>query len=167
MKKMKNKRKLKSFKVEGKNSLNFWWKFKNPLIVAFNFLIIWTCKYLPSLALKRFLLRLTGMKIGKEVAIGLGVNFDIFNPELITLEDNCLIGFNVTIITHEFLIKELRIGEVVIGKNVLIGANSTILPGIKIGDNAVVSACSFVNKDVRLGAFVGGVPAKELRRRER
>ena len=49
-----------------------------------------------------------------------------------------------------------------IGKNVWIGARSTILDGITIGDGAVIAAHSFVNKDVPAGATVAGVPAKVM-----
>jgi len=59
-------------------------------------------------------------------------------------------------------VKELRTGPVKVGKNVMIGANVTILPGVEIGDGAVVSACSLVNADVPAGALVGGVPARLL-----
>jgi acetyltransferase-like isoleucine patch superfamily enzyme len=51
----------------------------------------------------------------------------------------------------------------VIGKNVWIGANATILQGVTIGDNAVVAAGAVVNKDVPPMAVVGGVPAKIIR----
>ncbi len=157
-------RKIKSFKSSLPNSLLEWHHKKNPVIVAVNFLIIYLCKYLPCLSLKRFLLRLIGLKIEKNVAIGLGVSFDIFFPELITLKENCVIGFNATILCHEFLVKEFRLGGVVIGRNALIGANSTILPGVEVGENAIVSAMSLVNKDIKPNTFVGGIPAKEIKR---
>lgn len=157
-------RRLQSHATSGSNSMLSWHRAKNPLIVSLNFAAISLSKILPSLALKRALLRLTGMKVGKDVSVGLGAMFDIFFPELITLADNCVIGYNATILAHEFLIDEYRTGAVVIGKNALIGANSTILAGVSIGDNAVVSACSLVNKDVAPGSFVGGVPARLLRR---
>jgi acetyltransferase-like isoleucine patch superfamily enzyme len=51
---------------------------------------------------------------------------------------------------------------VVIGRDVVIGASCTILPGVVIGDGAVVSAHSLVNRDVAAGSFVGGVPARPL-----
>jgi acetyltransferase-like isoleucine patch superfamily enzyme len=53
-----------------------------------------------------------------------------------------------------------------IGSEVMIGANSTLLPGITIGDGAVVSAGSLVHKDVPAGAFVGGNPARIIYTRE-
>jgi maltose O-acetyltransferase len=53
--------------------------------------------------------------------------------------------------------------EVNIGNNVWIGSHAIILPGITIGDNAIVGAGALVNKDVPAGAVVGGVPAKIIR----
>jgi acetyltransferase-like isoleucine patch superfamily enzyme len=81
----------------------------------------------------------------------------------VTIGENSVIGYRAVILAHEFLIKEYRVGEVVIGKDVVIGANCTILPGVRIEDGSVVSACSFVNSDVK--GFVGGVPARAIRTR--
>ena len=55
----------------------------------------------------------------------------------------------------------------VVGRDVLIGANCTILPGVVIGDGATVSAMSLVNKDVPPGAMVGGVPIRLIRSGEK
>ncbi|MNP71792.1 Virginiamycin A acetyltransferase [compost metagenome] len=52
-----------------------------------------------------------------------------------------------------------------IGDEVMIGANSTILPGVTIGDGAVVAAGSVVHKDVAPGTFVGGNPLRVLERK--
>jgi acetyltransferase-like isoleucine patch superfamily enzyme len=105
-----------------------------------------------------------GMKVGKHTAFGLMVMVDVFFPEKITVGENSVIGYNTTILAHEYLIKEYRLGEVIIGENVLIGANSTILPGVTIGDGAVVAAGAVVHKDVAPGAFVGGNPLRDLSR---
>ena len=50
-----------------------------------------------------------------------------------------------------------------IGKNVWIGSHATILPGVTIGDNAIVAAGAVVSKDVPENAVVGGVPAKMIK----
>ena len=52
---------------------------------------------------------------------------------------------------------------IVLGKNVWVGSNSTILQGVTIGDNAVVAAGAVVTKDVEANAVVGGVPARFIR----
>jgi acetyltransferase-like isoleucine patch superfamily enzyme len=158
-------RRLQSIKYAGKyNDLHMLWQVKNPIRTFFNFLIIYACRFIPSLNLKNFLYRLTGMKVGKGAAVAFGATLDFFYPELIELGEGCIIGYNATILAHEFLINEYRIGKVEIGNRALIGANCTILPGVKIGDGATVSAMSLVNSDVAPGAFVGGVPAVPLKR---
>ncbi len=155
-------RRLSVHKVQGRNSMRSWYKIKNPLRVSLNFIVIYLCRFLPSLSLKNFLYRSIGMKVGKDVSVGLMVMFDIFFPELIEIGENSVIGYNATILAHEYLVEEWRSGKVKIGKNVMIGANSTVLAGVEIGDRAVVSAASLVNRDVASGAFVGGVPAREI-----
>ena len=59
---------------------------------------------------------------------------DLFYPELISVGNNSVIGFT-TILTHEVLIDEWRQGRVTIGHHTLIGANVTILPGVRIGNH--------------------------------
>ena len=161
------KRKVNVFKISSedrpKNSLNYMFYFADPLKVIRNFLLIWVAKYIPSLQLKRILLRGTGMKIGKNVSIGLWATFDIFFPELIEIGDNTVIGYDAVVLAHEFLVGEIRVGKVVIGKDVVIGANSTILPGIEIGDRSIVSAMSLVNRDVPSDVMVGGIPARLIK----
>ncbi|HEV8358919.1 MAG TPA: acyltransferase, partial [Candidatus Thermoplasmatota archaeon] len=93
--------------------------------------------------------------------VGLEATMDIFFPQLIEIGDDTIIGYNTTILCHEFLVAEWRTAPVRIGKRVTIGANCTILPGVTIADETVVSAHSLVNRDV--AGFVGGVPARPLR----
>lgn len=155
----KKHRDLQKFSYLGKgNSMKMWHRVKNPLRIVWNFIIVSLCKYMPSLSIKNALYRSLGMKIGKNVSIGLGAMLDMFFPELIEIEDNSIIGYNVLILTHEFLVDDWRIGKVKIGKNVMIGANATIIAGVTIGDNSTVSACSLVNKDVKPFSFAQGVP---------
>lgn len=145
------------------NSLQYWPKYVPWWRVVWNFICIYLAKYSPSLGLKSFLYRLTGAKIGKNVSVGLAVVLDIFYPQLITIEDNAIVGFNSVILCHEFLVHEARIGPVVIGRDVMIGANSTILAGVTIGAGTEVSAMSLINTDLPPGVLAGGVPVKVLR----
>jgi acetyltransferase-like isoleucine patch superfamily enzyme len=156
-------RRLELIKVNG-NSMQHWWKIKNPLKIVFNFLLIYLARFLPSTRLKNFLYRICGAKIEDGVTFGLGAVIDIFYPELITIRKNTIIGYNTTIICHEFLQNEYRTGKVEIGENCMIGANCLILPGIKIGKNAKIGAFSLVNKDVPDGEFWAGVPAKKVKK---
>lgn len=153
---------LTSHPSSGVNSM-WHWRRRVPLRrVALNFLVVYACRYLPFLTWKLALYRTIGVRIGAFSAPGLGATLDIFFPELITVGENTIIGYNTVILAHEFLRDELRTGPVVIGRDVVIGANCTILPGVVIGDGAVVGAHSLVNLDVAPGARVGGVPARPL-----
>lgn len=119
------------------------------------------------LAVKNWLYRtFLRMKVGDQTSFGLMVMVDIMFPEKISVGRNSVIGYNTTILAHEYLIKEYRLGDVVIGDEVMIGANTTILPGVTIGDHAVVSAGTLVNKDVPAGAFVGGNPMRVIYTKE-
>jgi galactoside O-acetyltransferase len=58
---------------------------------------------------------------------------------------------------------ETHFKPVIIGKHVWIGANVTILPGVEIGDRAVIGAGSVVTKDIPPGAMAVGVPARVIK----
>jgi len=147
---------------EGMNSLWAWRRWVPLWRVARNFLVVFTCRYLAFLSCKNRLYRTIGINVGDRVAVGMGATMDVFFPQLISLGDDSIVGYNTVILAHEFLVRELRTGPVNIGRGVMIGANVTVLPGVTIGDGASVSACSLVNTDVPPGALVGGVPARLL-----
>nr|WP_237691059.1 acyltransferase [Paenibacillus caui] len=128
-----------------------------------NFIFIQFTRYCPILPLKNWIYRhVLGMEVGRDTAFGLMVMVDVFFPEKIKIGYNTVIGYNTTILAHEYLIKEYRLGEVRIGNDVMIGANSTILAGVTIGDGAIIAAGSVVHKDVAPGTFVGGNPLREI-----
>ncbi|MBP3949988.1 acyltransferase [Bacillus suaedae] len=132
--------------------------------VVKNFIVIQISRYMPFLHVKNWLYRkLLRMNVGEETAVALMVMMDIMFPERITIGRNSIIGYNTTILAHEYLIEEYRLGDVIIGDNVMIGANTTILPGVTIGDGAVISAGTLVHKDVPAGTFVGGNPMQTIR----
>ena len=142
------------------NALWHWPRLVNPLKVVRNFLVIYFCRYCPSLRLKNWLYRRIGMKVGPGVSAGLMAMFDIFFPELITIEEGAVIGYNAVVLCHEFLADRWRTGPVRIGARAMVGANTTVLAGVEIGRGAVVSAMSLVNRDVPPGVMAGGVPAR-------
>ncbi|MGE6379060.1 acyltransferase [Peribacillus muralis] len=153
--------------VEGANSL--WHVYKTVPFwkVVKNFIVIQLARYTPFLGMKNWLYRtFLNMKVGKHTSFALMVMPDVMFPEKISVGMNTVIGYNTTILAHEYLIREYRLGEVIIGDEVLIGANSTILPGLTIGDGAIVSAGTLVHKDVPEGAFVGGNPMKVIYTKE-
>ncbi|GGA67383.1 acyltransferase [Ornithinibacillus halotolerans] len=152
-----------------RNANSLWQIYKTVSFwkVVKNFIVIQIARYTPFLTMKNWLYRVfLRMKVGKKTAFALMVMPDIMFPEKITVGSNSVIGYNTTILAHEYLIKEYRLGEVIIGNEVLIGANSTILPGVTIGDGAIVSAGTLVHKDVPAGAFVGGNPMRLIYTKE-
>lgn len=154
-------RRTERFPVTGANSLWHIYKTVPFWKVVKNFTVIQIARYTPFLGLKNWLYRkLLRIKIGDRTSFALMVMLDIMFPEKISVGSNSVIGYNTTILAHEYLIDEYRLGKVEIGDEVMIGANTTILPGIKIGDRAIISAGTLVHKDVPPGAFVGGNPMK-------
>lgn len=160
-------RKTNRYPVKDANSLWRIYRTVSFFKVMKNFIIIQLARYTPFLRVKNFLYRtFLRMKVGKQTSFALMVMPDIMFPEKINVGDNSVIGYNTTILAHEYLIEEYRIGEVHIGSHVLIGANTTILPGVTIGDGAIVSAATLVHKNVPAGSFVGGNPMKVIYTKE-
>ncbi|OCA84717.1 acyltransferase [Pradoshia sp. D12] len=155
-------RRTKRYPVKGDGN-SLWYVYKTVPFwkVVRNFIVIQLARYTPFLSMKNWLYRtFLGMKVGQKTSFALMVMLDVMFPEKISVGRNSVIGYNTTILAHEYLINEYRLGSVIIGDEVLIGANSTLLPGIEIGDGAIVSAGTLVHKDVPAGAFVGGNPMK-------
>lgn len=160
-------RRTTRYPVKGTNSLDQVYKTVPFLKVMKNFFFIQLARYCPLLPLKNWLYRtFLKMKVGDNTAFALMVMVDIMYPEKITVGRNTVIGYNTTILAHEYLIDEYRLGDVVIGNEVMIGANTTILPGVEIGDGAIVSAGTLVHKDVPAGCFVGGNPMQVIYTKE-
>lgn len=159
-------RNVERYSVEGPNALWQVYTTVSRIKAVRNFIFIQLARYCPSLPLKNWIYRrILGMRVGEHTAFALMVMVDVFFPERITVGRNSIIGYNTTILTHEYLIKEYRLGDVRIGDHVMIGANSTILPGVTIGDYAVVAAGSVVHKDVPAHAFVGGNPMRQIEKK--
>jgi maltose O-acetyltransferase len=147
-----------------KNSLQHWPSAKSPLRVVVNYLVVLAVRVSPSLRLKNWLLRRLGATIGEGVSFGLEATPDVFWPERITVEDHAIVGYDATILCHEFLQAEYRVGDVVVGERAMLGAGVVVLPGVEIGPEAQVAANSLVVEDVPAGATVAGVPARPVDR---
>lgn len=105
--------------------------------------------------------------LGKNVFINAGCKFQ--DQGGITIGDDALIGHNVVMATlnHDENPEKranLIAAPINIGDKVWIGSNATILPGVTIGDGAIIATGAVVTKDVGENSIVAGVPAKFIRK---
>ena len=111
-----------------------------------------------------------GVKIGKNVYIGTQCSIDNSYPEYVYIEDNVSLAGECFVITHSNPynhfqnVTPARVSPVVIKKGAWICVRSIILPGVTIGENAIVSAGSVVDSDVPSRSVVAGNPANIVAR---
>ncbi len=106
------------------------------------------------------------IRLGERVFINSGCRFQ--DQGGVTIGDDCLIGHNTVFASLNHDLDPARRADmipapIVVGRNVWIGSNSTILSGVTIGENAVVAAASVVTKDVPANSVVAGSPARVVR----
>lgn len=106
------------------------------------------------------------IKLGKHVFINHACSF--LDMGGITLEDHVLIGPRVNLVTENHPLnlasrRGMLCKPILIKRNAWIGAGATILPGVTVGENAVVAAGAVVSKDVPANTVVGGIPAKQIK----
>ena len=94
-------------------------------------------------------------------------------PWLVSIGEHCIITQNIRFMTHDGAVnvvrgldekykKILKFGEIVVEDHAFIGANSMIMPNVRLGAGCIIAACSCVTKDVPPGEVWGGVPAKKI-----
>jgi len=97
-----------------------------------------------------------GFRMGDRTDIGA---FTYINAKCgVTIEDRVQIGSHCSVYSVSTI--DGKQGPVVLKKNCRIGAHSVIMPGVTVGENAVVGAMSFVNSDIPAGCVAFGVPAR-------
>ena len=106
------------------------------------------------------------IRLGRRVFINSGARFQ--DQGGITIGDDCLIGHNAVLATLNHDLSPTRRADmhpapIRLGCNVWLGASVTVLPGVSIGDNAVVAAGAVVTTHVPANTVVAGVPARVLR----
>jgi len=109
---------------------------------------------LPGSAFKsRLIKRLLGVQMGSNVGLAYDTYLDPYDPTLITIGDNVLIGYGTKIFVHAFTLNRQRVRPVTIGNNVMIGGFCVIAPGANIGDGASIAPGTIVSRDVPAGAM--------------
>ena len=148
-----------------------------------------TVGYIPFHHIRRFFYRICGIKIGRGSAVHMFATFykpnnirigkDTIIGEWAVLDgrDTLVIGNHVDIASqvmiynaehdiHSTDFRKAKTGKVEIRDYVFIGPRAIILPGVTIGRGAVVAAGAVVTKNVEALTIVGGIPAKEIGKRE-
>ena len=132
-----------------------------------------------EICIGKFLMTLSPLYLkcteGAQIKIGekcfFNHNCSITSATKIEIGDHCMFANNLVIVDHDHIIKddavsgELKAEPIVIGDNVWVGANVTILKGVKIGNGAVIAAGAVVNKNVEAHTVVGGVPIRNIERK--
>ena len=111
--------------------------------------------------------RIQGYDIDKTTEMERGLNLDRLNPKGIHIGKNTIIASHTTISSHKLSRNSdtypfIQLNTF-IGDNCLIGVNSIIMPGVKIGNNSVVGSGSIVTKDIPDNVIVAGNPAKIIK----
>lgn len=127
--------------------------------------------------IKRFIYRLRadfctedlidmGLKVGKNFCRMHGVILDPSHCWLISIGDNVTLAPRVHVLAHDasldYFLGFTRIGHVIIGNNVFVGAESVILPNVSIGDNSIIGANSTVSRDIPANVVAAGSPARVI-----
>ncbi|GHU73229.1 hypothetical protein FACS189450_12600 [Spirochaetia bacterium] len=120
------------------------------------------------------LLRLCGVKIGKNCFIGQFVFFDDLAPESIIIEDNCFITSGTKILAHYINTDSLHKIEFVVGREggvhiksgCFIGMNTLIVKPVTINENTVIAAGSVITCDIPANVIAGGNPCKIIKERK-
>lgn len=124
--------------------------------------------------LRPFLLRRLGCKVGKGVFIGDHVIVDENHADLITLEDHAHIASGTRLLCHQRDLSHYYVGDdyaklgyrlapIHMKKGSLVGMESFVMPGVTIGEGAIVGAGSLVTKDVPAWTIATGRPAKVVK----
>ncbi len=157
-------------------------------IEDFSLFVVDSMGWCPFWTFRKFIYQLFGLKIGKDSKIHVGARF--FRPDKVSIGEDTIVGemafldgragifignhvdiaSGVWIYTseHDISSEKMKAVEekVEIGNYVFIGPRAIILPGVKIGEGAVVAAGAVVTKEVATRTIVGGVPAREIGKRQ-
>ncbi|MBF0505117.1 MAG: acyltransferase [Candidatus Omnitrophica bacterium] len=132
---------LKEGSFSFKDGELFKWFFLNALVQAVKAFFM---DFMLLTPFSNLFYRMMGARLGMNVQIN---SKNVADLSLLEIGDNTVIGGNATVICHLFERRGLRLKKVKIGANVVIGLNSVIMPGVQIGDHAIIAAGAIVPKD--------------------
>ena len=103
-----------------------------------------------------------GLKLGYKTDIGAFTYINAKNG--VVVEDFVQIGSHCSLYSESTI--DNKEGQIILKKNCKIGSHSLVMPGVTIGENAVIGAFSFVNRDVPDNVIAAGVPIKVIKKIE-
>lgn len=120
------------------------------------------------------ILRKLGCKVGKDVFVGDNVKIDISHADMITIEDHVHIASSTRLLCHQRNLSNYCIGDdyaklgynikpIILKKGCLIGMESMVMPGVTVGEGAIIGAGSLVTKDIPAWTIATGRPAKVIK----
>lgn len=124
--------------------------------------------------LRPILMRKMGCTVGKGCFIGSGIKIDTGHADMIILEDGVSVAGGVRLLCHQRDFSNYCVGDdynklsytvkpIVLKKGCLIGMETFVLPGVTVGEGAIVGAGSLVTKDIPAWTVATGRPAKVVR----
>lgn len=124
--------------------------------------------------LRPVIMRKMGCHVGKGCYIGDFVRIDPSHPDMITVEDNVSIASGARLLCHQRDFTNYHVGSdymklgytikpIVLKKGCLVGMESMVLPGVTVGEGAIIGAGSLVSKDVPAWTIAAGNPAKVIK----
>src|SRR5665648_196698 len=102
------------------------------------------------------------LKLGYKTDIGAFTYINAKNG--VVIEDFVQIGSHCSLYSESTI--DSKVGQIILKKNCKIGSHSVIMPGVTIGENTIIGAFSFVNKDLPDNVVAAGVPIKIIRKIE-
>ena len=147
--------------------------FRDGFLLKF-FMDSWLLSPLEPRKLRPWVLKKIGCHVGKDIFVGDHVRIDAGHADLIYIEDHAHITGGCRLLCHQRDLRDYRkgddaaklpykLGEIHIGKGVMIGMETLIMPGVTIGEGAIVGAYSLVTRDIPAWTIATGRPAKVVK----
>lgn len=148
--------------------------YRNGFLLKF-FMNSWLLAPISPRKLRPWVVKKIGAKVGKNVFIGANVWIDSGHADMIILEDHVHIAGECTILCHQRNLSDYHVGDdyaklgyniakVHLQKGCLLGQRTMVMPGVTIGEGAIVGAYSLVTKDIPAWTIAVGRPAKVVRK---
>ena len=149
--------------------------FKNPYHALLQSMMNWVIfEPIAPRMLRPWLMRRMGAKVEKGVFIGDHVKVDLNHADLIWLEENAHVASGTRLLCHQRNLKNYhigddyaklgyRLGQIHLCKGSLVGMESFVMPGVTVGEGAIVGAGSLITKDIPAWTIATGRPAKVVK----